>query len=964
MKKLLCLFLLGYVIHANAQLSTLRNFSNYDYNAGTQNWDVEQGFNDVMFFGNDRGLLAFDGNKWFLQTVPNYSVVRTVFCDREKARVYVGATDEFGYFNGNEARNGMEYHSMTSLLPANKKQFGEIWDILKWGKQLVFQSKNDLFVLQENGKMVCIHSAERINHSAVISGRLIVVTGAGVFTVKGNRMVRLPGTDVLMGKSVRDILPLADKILFVTYSDGPFLYDGAATVPAFTDLTPFFLSGQLYCASTYGNKIAFGTVRRGVVIKDLKTGYNTYVNIFTGMQNNTALSMAFDRTGNLWLGLDNGITCVVTEMPYTSLVDSKNSCGTGYASLVSGDKLYLGTNQGLFFVDYPLQSTYMPPTPQSVEGITGQVWSLKNIYDIVLCGNDNGAYTINGSRATRISGVDGTWNFIPLRRHPGFVLACDYQGFYILKRTTGGFEVQNRLSGLNVASTSFVEAKDGSVWISDWQRGVYHVWLDNELTAVAQQEFYNKGKVLAMSEQNQVCSIGGNVYISGVDGFYKYEEKAQKLVYDKTMSHLFNHYGSSLKVIETPGQGVLALAADYAALARHGKGGKLTLDSVTYKGMVKHLQLGLGTMGMLDNKRMVLNSINGFLIMKLNYENAHENSRVLVSSIRSSVQPDSILYMYTDNQGINAREVSLPHSLNSILIDCVMPEYRDEKAVTYQFFLDGYDKVWTQEQSVSSKEYTRLPKGTYTFRVKAKNLITGKTEEAALKIVIEPAWYETWFAYLIYILLTMALIWCGYQFARQQVKRTLRRQKEQQDKEMEEQRIRFEMEDAKKEKELAQLRTGQLEVELKRKVSELADYNINLTRKNDMLQALDEQMNELSESVRREDAKARITKKIKDIRHDIKMNMEEDGNWDKFEENFNLVYDNFMMKLNQSYPNLKLLDKKLCAYLRMGLSSKEMAQLLNCSERSIETARYRLRKKLGMDSGSNLVEFIKNFGEV
>ena len=164
---------------------------------------------------------------------------------------------------------------------------------------------------------------------------------------------------------------------------------------------------------------------------------------------------------------------------------------------------------------------------------------------------------------------------------------------------------------------------------------------------------------------------------------------------------------------------------------------------------------------------------------------------------------------------------------------------------------------------------------------------------------------------------------------------------------------------AKKEKELALLRTGQLELELKHKVSELADYNINLTRKNDMLQELDQQMCDLSESVRREDAKARITKKIKDIRHDIKMNMEEDDNWDKFEQNFNIVYDDFMMKLDQKYPDLKLIDKKLCAYLRMGLSSKEMAQLLNTSERSIETARYRLRKKLGLGSGENLGEFIK-----
>jgi DNA-binding CsgD family transcriptional regulator len=89
--------------------------------------------------------------------------------------------------------------------------------------------------------------------------------------------------------------------------------------------------------------------------------------------------------------------------------------------------------------------------------------------------------------------------------------------------------------------------------------------------------------------------------------------------------------------------------------------------------------------------------------------------------------------------------------------------------------------------------------------------------------------------------------------------------------------------------------------------------------------------------------------------------MSDDDNWEKFSENFNLVYDNFMQKITAVYPDLKRNDLKLCAYLRMGLSSKEMASLLNTSVRSVETARYRLRKKLNMDSGENLLNFIQKF---
>lgn len=137
---------------------------------------------------------------------------------------------------------------------------------------------------------------------------------------------------------------------------------------------------------------------------------------------------------------------------------------------------------------------------------------------------------------------------------------------------------------------------------------------------------------------------------------------------------------------------------------------------------------------------------------------------------------------------------------------------------------------------------------------------------------------------------------------------------------------------------------------------------MNLVHKNDILQDIDAQLDTLSESVRREESKAHITKAINGIRHSLHETLNDDGNWNKFEENFNLVYDNFMVKLRERYPNLNKTDLKLCAYLRMDLSSKEMASLLNISVRSIETARYRLRKKLNLEAGENLTRFIQELG--
>ena len=93
-------------------------------------------------------------------------------------------------------------------------------------------------------------------------------------------------------------------------------------------------------------------------------------------------------------------------------------------------------------------------------------------------------------------------------------------------------------------------------------------------------------------------------------------------------------------------------------------------------------------------------------------------------------------------------------------------------------------------------------------------------------------------------------------------------------------------------------------------------------RKNDILRVIDENMQELYDSVGQNVSKAVQKQKISRIRHDIKLNMEDDENWERFQDNFNIVYDNFLGMLVTRFPTLKKNDLKLCAYLKMGLSSK------------------------------------------
>lgn len=943
-----------------AQIPSLRNFTPLEYGAGTQNWAVDCMENGSMLYANNNGLLLFDGIHWDVYQVPNYTNVRSVLYERNMHRIYTGATDEFGFFYSKSSTEPPAYLSLSAKLPKQFQQFGEIWKILQCGDEFVFQAKNVVFITNGNDKIKIFPFRFRIENASIVGkNRLIVSTREAIYEYHNGTFYVMKSLEPLLGKSVMSVLEHDGKLLFITANDGIYKFDNHTCTPYDIDINEQLKRSIVFSADATEDYLAFGTVKDGLIIKDLKKNVNYYVNSFTGLINNTVLSLKFDQLGNIWLGLDNGIAYVILSTPSHDLLGSNNSIGTGYASTIYHNRLYLGTNQGLYVTDYPLNNVISPSKPQEVRGISGQIWSLKQIEDDLFCCGDKGAFVIRDDVATPINGLSGTWGVIPLKRHNNTLVAYDYNGFAVIENDGGGYRVIHRIQGVDISSGAVIEDADGSVWVSHWRKGVYRFEFSDDLMKVTDVKVFKKGNGLVIDDNNLICLIDGRVRVSSVNGFFIYDRKTGRLIQDSLLTSVFNTFGESLRLEQTPQGDIWAYKPGYMTIARKQTNNAYSVDTFAYANVYNRLQMSLGHNNFLGNEQTLMNYDNGFFVIDNNFTSVKVSHQVNICNIYSTNLSDSLLY--NQYPGEQLKKLKIPHNLNSLRIEFVMPEYRDNNAVTYTYYLKNYDKDWNASTTTTSKEYTQLSKGDYEFCVKAYNLLNGTTSEARLKIEILPAWYETWWAYLIYTLLILTALFYFFRYMNFRIKRELKRVRLEKERQLREQKARFLLEEEQQEKELIQLRNNQLEVELKHKSSELAGSTMNLVRKNDMLHELDEQMEELSATIAQEKGKAAVNKKIRDIRRGIKTNIEEDDNWEKFEENFNVVYDNFMKKITQEFPNLKQNDKKLCAYLRMGLSSKEMASLLNTSLRSIETARYRLRKKLNLNHGENLTDFIQHY---
>jgi DNA-binding CsgD family transcriptional regulator len=160
----------------------------------------------------------------------------------------------------------------------------------------------------------------------------------------------------------------------------------------------------------------------------------------------------------------------------------------------------------------------------------------------------------------------------------------------------------------------------------------------------------------------------------------------------------------------------------------------------------------------------------------------------------------------------------------------------------------------------------------------------------------------------------------------------------------------------KTEKEIVKLKNEKLESEISHKNTELASAAMHLVQKGELLGKIKDEILRLKKQAGFENGSGDLKKIIRVLSEEDKV----DKQWEQFTVHFDNFHDGFLSGLKAKYPALTPHELKLSAYLRMNLSSKEIAQLLNISVRGAELNRYRLRKKLQIPAEMTLYDFLTN----
>jgi DNA-binding CsgD family transcriptional regulator len=331
---------------------------------------------------------------------------------------------------------------------------------------------------------------------------------------------------------------------------------------------------------------------------------------------------------------------------------------------------------------------------------------------------------------------------------------------------------------------------------------------------------------------------------------------------------------------------------------------------------------------------------------------------VLIRNVKIINKKDSLLFGgyfdEADKKQIQdkSRVPSILYNWRAIRFEFSAPVFGQQASLQYSYRIKGFDDNWSEWTYKKEKEYTNLPAGTYTFEVKAGNNLGNESEYSSYIFKILPPWYLTAWAYIIYSLLIGGAIyflykWLQKKFYQQQAKY-----------EEEQKKLQYlhQLEINKAENKLVALQNEKLQSEIDFKNSELATSAMHLVQRGELLTKIKSDLHQIMKGLDNEKAVNELKKMIKILSEDDKM----DKDWEHFAQHFDKVHSNFVSSLKEKYPSITPHELKLCAYLRMNLSTKEIAQLMNISVRGVEISRYRLRKKLGISGETNLFNYLIN----
>ncbi|MDW5287542.1 triple tyrosine motif-containing protein [Formosa sp. PL04] len=912
------------------ELPPVENFSAEIYGADNQNWSIDQSDEHYIYVANNKGLLEYNGEKWNLWQSPNKAIIRSVKVDGD--RIYTGSYKEFGCWKKNNF-GLLEYNSLSDKLDELLIDDENFWTILIFEDWVLFQSLNRIYIYNTIDETFNIINSETVLYKIFEIDRSIYFqkVADGIYKIERGKEVLVSNDPIFQDNILVNIYKIDSKTVFLTQDAGFFTLQNGKIETWESPINEVIKNQRVFSSIQLKNgNLILGTISNGMYKVDLKGNVIAAINQEKGLNNNTVLSLFEDKDQNLWLGLDNGISVVNLNSPFSVYNDISGNLGTVYASRLYDNTLYLGTNQGLFYKEFNTNDNF-----KFIEGTSGQVWSLEVFDDTLFCGHNTGTFIVKGDSVKLVCDVMGAWDFEPIENNPNLLIQGNYDGLYVLEKEGDTWGLRNKIEGFdNISCRQIYLNKSNQLFVNHGLMGLFKLILNDDYTKV-----YTK-----LIDQSAPKSLGSGIVnyndaliYNSSSGIFKFNSSKDFFIKDTLLTNevlLNDTYVSGRLIVDDETNTLWGFTNNSITYFTPGE---LSEDFKINKILIpKSLRFdisGYECMSRLNDQSYLFGTSRGYIILDLSKTKLLDFKLTLNTINKSTLNGEKM--------PVNLNEIgNFKTSENNLNFTYSVPVFDKYLIVNYQYKLDGMYNEWSEWSPSSSVSFENLSFGDYTLRVNARIGHNVSEDSIVYHFTINRPWYISNTLIVVYIVLFIVLIIVVHLL----YKRYFNKQKQIL---LEKKQSEFTLSQLKSEKEIMNLKNEKLQNEIEGKTRELATSTMNIVKNNEFLNSL---KNEL--------ANLKDTSSVKPIIKIIDKDMAKNSDWEMFQEAFNNADSDFLKKMKSVHPVLTPNDLRLCAYLRLNLSSKEIAPLLNISLRSVEIKRYRLRKKLNLDHKKSLVEYI------
>ncbi|MAT55258.1 MAG: hypothetical protein CMN32_12315 [Saprospirales bacterium] len=949
MVRVVCILALGLFSMAAFASSgyPVQSFSPGDYKAGIQNIDFAQNRDMTLFVANNLGVLSYNGTGWEVHSLRQGKKQRSLAFDENTNRLYVGSQGTFGY-----VEDDWRYVALEDSLPPAFRDFDEVWDVFVLDSNIYFCTFQQIFVY--DGKTVQpVETSLRFNRSFLANGKLFTQTDKGRLLEVRGRTIADAYPQNLSNRIISGVVPFEQGYLLF-YNSGEIEHTSSfGAKPAFGQLADALRGKYVnHVLKLSDTRLAIATQTAGIFLFDLRNQTFEIITKEDGLLTNACLRTFQDYSGNLWVGMQNGIAVVDINSPMRFVNKAIDLHGSGYEAFEAEEGTYFTTSNGIYFLPRSGSSCTF------LKGTEGPAYGIQRIAGKLYAGHHTGLFLLERGKARRVAETDGMWQVKQLASQPQYAIGGTYSGLFLF-RIGPKMELipSGKIAGFEESSRFFEEDRQGHLWVGQFYKGLYRLTLSEDLKS-ARAEEVSASYPPPLDEQLILSKIDNDLYLSTRAGIFKIDPQSGKIAEAEIFA---GEIGEQIVYLlaQDREQNIHVYAENSIGFYKQISPNNYAFIPSSLYQLRYSFNNDLLYVSVNTRQGVMFNANEGFIHYLPELESHVGKDRPLLIS--------RVVYV-TEGKELYARKPfsALPDSIGLIAVpararvlrfDVEYFQFNSFSDKQFRYFLKGFDEDFGEWTNAPSKEYTNLTEGDYELLVQTRNSLGEIVTSKPVAIQVEPPFHRSLFARVLYVLLAAAVLLLisarlqrKYSLKARAAEEARRQELEKKDRELKEiERQRLQA--------MKEMEEEKIKSELRHLNNLLAASTMNLVVKNEFIETIREKLNEVNKNGSTRDTRKALQQLVKEI--DTTLRLQED--WEQFEYHFDQVHGDFLSRLRAEFPDLTPNEQKLCAFLRLNLNTKDIANLMGISLRGVEVARYRLRKKLRLEQGENLSKFILEY---